>query len=461
MSTPQRRPVIGGNLSQDASAERALPRLRDWGRYLDENHDLVVGILDELVKNTIGSGIVTIPKPLNSKGEIDEAFAEKITKRWNKWARTPDVTGELSWNEVQRMIGRAWFRDGEQFLQHVTDGYPFVRGETPYRLELLESDLVPFDLNIEDRGWRQGVQMNAWRKPSNYAVYKQHPGDVGLLSMRVAPSLQDVKIVPAANMTHVKFVRRWPATRGISILHSVISRLYDIKDLEESERIKNRILASWTAAISKSPDVPGWNPHDSGGDRYLAMAGGTIIDSLAPGESITGVGPEYPNPELNEYIADQIRRMASGTGTRYSSISKRYDGNYAAQRQEMVESEGFNTIRTDSFVSKVCRVVYERWLLIDVMTGGLALPPGMDTDSAFNAEYRGPVTPWIDPLKETQADALAVEKGFISQSQVQIKRGASPEMIGKTPEELGTAPKAPAQLELIPGGKDDDEEDAA
>ena len=60
------------------------------------------------------------------------------------------------------------------------------------------------------------------------------------------------------------------------------------------------------------------------------------------------------------------------------------------------------------------------------------------------------------------ADAEAVKNGFISLEQVQIKRGASPDMIGKTPKELGLvpdAPKAPAQLELIPGGKPDEEEE--
>jgi lambda family phage portal protein len=262
-------------------------------------------------------------------------------------------------------------------------------------------------------------------------------------------------------MSHLKLVKRWPATRGISLFSTVISRLYDVKDLEESERIKNRILASWTAALTKSPDVPGYEAVSESGSRYLEMAGGTIIDSLAPGESITGVGPDYPVANLPDYLNDQYRRIASGTGTRHSSIAKNYNGTYAAQRQEMVESEGHYQIREDTFVAKVVRTVYERWLLAAIADGQVALVGDQDIEMAANAEYRGPITPWIDPLKEAQADALMVAEGFASIDQIRIKRGAPAEMIGTpAPAKPQPAPQSsPAQLSLIEG--DDDEEDAA
>ena len=61
--------------------------------------------------------------------------------------------------------------------------------------------------------------------------------------------------------------------------------------------------------------------------------------------------------------------------------------------------------------------------------------------------------PWIDPLKEIQADALAVEKGFATQEQIQIKRGTDPSIIGQKP----AAPKRPA-LAVVPSEDDDDEQ---
>jgi len=454
MSTPARRHVLGADQSQDSAANDALPRIRDWGRYLDENHDLASGVLDELVKNIVGSGIITVPKPLNADGSVDEGLGVAIMRAWNRWRRAADVSGELSWHDAQRIICRSWMRDGEEFLQHVQGrqrSYPFTPDETPYRVELLESDLVPWDLTNDT--WRQGIQHDTWKRPLNYAVYLEHPGNTNLPAFLRPPSPFDsdsFKTVPAQQVTHIKVAKRWPATRGISLFSTVISRLYDVKDLEESERIKDRILASWAAAIIKSPDLVGHENTDTSGRRFIDMFAGTMIDTLAPGETIQGVGPDYPVADMPDHIADQIRRIASGTGTRYSSIAKRYDGNYAAQRQEMVESEGHYKMRGDTFVEKICRPVYERWLITAFLDGQLPIPGTFDLERAANAEYRGPVTPWIDPLKEVQADKIAEEQGYLTLEQIQIKRGASPESIGQKPA------RSPVQLALI-----EDEENAA
>ena len=447
--TPQRRRPIGADLSQDVATEEAIRTVRDWGRYLDENHDVAGGILDELVKNIVGGGIVTVPKPLQSDGKtVDMAFAEQIVPVWDRWMRQADTSGELSWYDCQRLTCRGWLRDGEYFLQHITGrqrGYRFARSQVPYRIELLESEMVPEDLSDDE--WRMGIRHDGWRRPIEYAVYREHPGDFvrGFLAIP-DPRSRDIVRVPAPQMTHVKVAKRWPATRGISVFANSVARLYDIKDLEESERIKNRNLSNWIAAIIKSPDVPGHENKTETGQRFIDSYGGTVIDTLAVGETIQGVGPDYPITGMPDHIADQHRRLAAGTGTRYSSISKRYDGNYSAQRQEMVESEGLYQMREDTFIAKVCREIYERWLTAAVLDGQIVLPVGMDLEAATNAEYRGPVTPWVDPLKEVQADSLAVEKGFITLEQVQIKRGASPEIIGREPV---AAPAPPTQLTLI------------
>ena len=42
---------------------------------------------------------------------------------------------------------------------------------------------------------------------------------------------------------------------------------------------------------------------------------------------------------------------------------------------------------------------------------------------------RAPGVPWIDPLKETQADVLAVEKRLASRTQVIRNRGGDPDVV--------------------------------
>lgn len=459
-STPLRRAPVGANLSQDNANQQTMGRLLEWARYCDENVPIAISVLDDFVKSVVGKGIVVIPEPMNDDGSIDQELGSELLHRWKRWMRKADVTGELTFNAAQRLMCRAWPRDGEQFYQHVAGretGYRFENDETPYRIELLESEMVPFDYQDERRGWLQGIQHNGWNQPTNYAVYKRHPGNQGMSAFGSMVSLDDVKIVPADRIVHLKMVSRWPATRGTTLLHGVIATLYDVKDLEESERIKNRNLSNWVAAIIKSPDLIGVETTDDKGRRYHEQFQGMMIDTLAAGESIQGVGPDYPVANMPEHIADQIRRITGGTGTRFSSVSRRFDGNYASQRQELVESVGFSEMRRDDFVAKGPRSIYEMWAFVEFMTGGTMLPAGMDFERAVNAEYRGPAIPWLDPLKETQADIAAIDADIADIDEVRIKRGAPEHMIGKPARRPATA--APAQLRLLPD--EEEEEDAA
>jgi capsid protein len=179
-----------------------------------------------------------------------------------------------------------------------------------------------------------------------------------------------------------------------------------------------------------------------------------LIDTLAPGESIVGVGPDYPVSDMPEYIGDQIRRIASGMGLRYSAVSKRYDASYSAMRQELVDAEGYTRIREDEIVTTLVRPVYERFITAAALDGKLQIGIGRDAlRRAMNAQYVGPAIPWIDPAKEVSAAVEAIDNGLVHIDRVRARIG-SVEMIGE-PAPKPAKPE-PAQTELF-----EEEEDAA
>ncbi|NHV87550.1 phage portal protein, partial [Escherichia coli] len=85
--------------------------------------------------------------------------------------------------------------------------------------------------------------------------------------------------------------------RGISLLHGVITRLADIKDYEESERVAARIAAALSFYIKRGDGASGDEAEFSepGTARNFDIAPGMIFDELRPGEDLGMVESNRPN----------------------------------------------------------------------------------------------------------------------------------------------------------------------
>jgi len=439
-STSRYRPRRGSGASGDAVMDHARGHLREFARYLDENLDLAVAVLDDLVNNIVGGGIQVRPMARLGDGAPAARFNRDARDLWREWWRRPEVSGELPGPELERLICRTWLRDGELFVHQVTGAiYQDYPTAIPYLLEPLEADFVPFDLFQPADTITHGIAKNAWGKPQAYFVYKQHPG-----SNRARLNLQ-TKRVPAEEMLHLKFVRRLHQTRGVSVFHAVLERLDDIKDYEESERIAARIAASMVAYIKRGEGFGGQVLGDDA-QREFAIDQGMVWDNLLPGEDVGTIDAKRPNSALADFRAAMLRAAAGGTGTRYSAIARDYNGTYSAQRQELVEGRiGYLRLRS-YLVGAFYRPVRERFLRTAIEQGLLRLEPGIDRTTLFDAEYRGPAIPWIDPKKEVEGYALAVAGGFKSRHQVILDLGGDPEAV-----DAQLAADAFAQPANIPG----------
>jgi lambda family phage portal protein len=458
--------------SADYVVNRAGTRLRDYARWLDENNDITIGILDVLVNNIVGTGIGIEPQVANRKGDPLEKVNQRIRYLFGEWCRKPEITGELSMGELQRLSCRTWLRDGEMFAEHIQGDVRANRRRTiPYCVRVLEADWLPFEKNSSKPRIIHGIQKDDDGVPVIYHFLEAIDDPV------YAKYATDLKTrpVPAERVEHLKFSRRLNQTRGVSLLHGVINRLDNIKDIEESEQIACRVAAAFTAAIVRNPDMiqssdPSFLTEDGDvnekyRDRYFEMSPGLMIDTLLPGEDIKGIGLDRPNNNLIEFLGDQHRRLASGTGTSYSSISKRHDGSYSSQRQELVEQKPNNDRYRSQFISDFLQPIYERFLFWCVESGQLTLPRNASPDTLTRADYRSPGMPWIDPLKEMSADEKAVQNGFKSRHMVMRERGYDPDIVDqqlqadmfqKAEQQNPPTPRASAQAQPEEDMNDED-----
>jgi lambda family phage portal protein len=411
--------------SADASLNRTLKSLREQCRKLDEDHDIVTGLFDRLEERVVGGpGIAVEPIPLDRDGNVHVAFAAAIKSLWGEWSLSPEASGELSRPQMERLVCRTWLRDGEalaQMLRGDVPGYQHLHG-VPFALEMLEPDYLPIEYTDPSQGIVQGVERNAWRRVRAYHLLKVHPGDLrGNLA-------QNTKRVTSDQVIHIAHRKRIGQNRGQPLLHAVLIRLADIKDYEESERVAARISAALAMYIKKGTGedfVPPANG-EVRSERSFPIAPGIVIDTLLPGEDVGMIESNRPNPFLEGFRNGQLKAVAAGSRSTYSSVARSYDGTYSAQRQELVEGQlGYDLLQHE-FIDYWCRPVYREWLRMAIMSGQLVVPGDVDPLTIYGAFYQGPVMPWINPVHEATAWKLLVEAGFADEAEVARSRQRNP-----------------------------------
>jgi len=411
--------------SANASLNRTLKSMREQSRKLDEDHDLVTGLFDRLEERVVGgAGIAVEPIPMGYDGTVHAVLAARIKALWGEWSLSPETSGELSRPQMERLVCRTWLRDGEalaQMLMGKVAGYDHLHG-VPFALELLEPDYLPIEYTDLSKDIVQGVERNAWRRVRAYHLLKTHPGDLG------GNLAQKTKRVPVEQMIHIAHRKRIGQNRGQPLLHAVITRLADVKDYEESERVAARISAALAMYIKKgAPEdfVPA-PAGETRAERTFPIAPGIVVDTLLPGEDVGMIESNRPNTFLEGFRNSQLKAVAAGTRGTFSSVARSYDGTYSAQRQELVEGQlGYDLLQHE-FIDYWCRPVYRAWLRMAIMSGQLVVPPDVDPRSVYGAVYQGPVMPWINPVHEATAWNLLVESGFADEAEVARSRQRNP-----------------------------------
>ncbi|CDG47126.1 phage portal protein [Serratia symbiotica] len=373
--------------------------LREQARWLDNNHDLVIGLLDKIEERIVGArGIIVEPQPLLRTGEVADDLAKDIRSAWAEWSVAPEVTGQYTRPVMERLLARTWLRDGEVFCQMVKGTVDDLtpQGGVPFWLEALESDFVPLDSTDSGAALCQGIFLNDWGWPKKYQVYKS------LITSGIA--LGNIKEIDAENMLHLKFVRRLHQVRGNSLLSGILIRLSALKDYEDAELTAARIAASLGMYVKKG-DGQSYPDDPSEDERELDIVPGILFDGLQPGEEVGMIKSDRPNPNLENFRNGQLRAVSVGSRGSYSSIARDYQ---------------------DSFVAAISRPNYRNWLQMAITTDVIKKPVDLDERSLFNAVYSGPVMPWIDPLKEANGWKVQVRGGAATESDWIRSRGANP-----------------------------------
>lgn len=452
--TLQKREFNGANLSRltndwnatfanaDSEIRSGIKVLRNRCRDLERNNDYVRRYLSLLENNVLGHCGVGVQMKIRETVRKGQRFVEQydtranslIEQHWQTWCRRQfcDLQKRLPWMGLQQIALRSAARDGSVLVRK---HYP---KDNPYRfaIELIESDQLDTDYSTympSGSVIRLGKEYNALGQCVAYYILRYHPGEfVQPVSLGVYRER-----VPADQIIHVYRSERVGQSDGFPWIVSAMFRLKQLAAYEESEVVAARAAAAKMGFLKQTAMTPGTYPgqQDVDGSRFMETEPG-VVEILPMGMEFQSYDPTHPTTGYGDFMKSSLRGISAGLGVSYNSLANDLENvNYSSIRAGLMEErEEWKRIQSwliESFIQPV----FEEWLRMALAAGAITdgnlTLPASKFDKFNSPEFKPRRWDWVDPLKDLQADVLAVEKGFKSRREIISEGGGDIEDVFK------------------------------
>ena len=429
-----RRPKPGGPAAMRARLEGAMAkrRLRGWNppleninalvasggpRLLARSRELVVtngyaaNACEAFAANLVGDGI----KP--SSLITDAALRDRVQKLWLAWTDEADADGLTDFYGLQAMIAREMFVAGECFVRlrprRAEDGLL-----VPLQLQLLQAEMLPFEKTEMDPNGnriRCGIEFDLIGRRVAYHFRRRHPGDS--TDQRVA--VPDTVRVPAEEVLHIYRPIDAGQIRGLPHVAPAMVRLFLLDQYDDAELDRKKTAAMFAGFITKTaPEDPmmGEGAADLDGAAIASLEPGTM-QVLLPGEDVKFSSPADVGGGYEAFQYRTLLSVSASLGLPYHLVTGDVrQANYSSLRAELVEfRRRIGQLQHGVMAHQLCRPIWRRWLETAVLSGALDIG---DPAVARPVQWIPPRWDWVDPLKDIQAQVLAMEAGITSRRKV-------------------------------------------
>lgn len=408
--------------SANKEIKGALPRLRNRARDAARNTWWGARIKSVMVAEAVGAGFT----PKFNTG--NKALDKKALAAWKRWAKKCDAEGQLTFNGLTALGVGTIVESGEVLVRLVPTGAA-RRGIVPLELQLLEPDhldgsrdRVALMQGNDPRVIDQGIEYDRQGKRRGYWIFPQHPGNDG------HAGLQSIRI-DAADMLHAYRKDRIGQGRGVPWFAPIMLKGRDAADLEDAIVVKGRIEACLAAFIKTDnaartlgSNLRNETGQDGNSHRIESLKPG-YIGYLQPGEDVVTVNPSS-SLQFEGVLVTQWLTIAAGAGITYDQLTGDFrQSNFVAMRLGKIgmrrQVEQFQALTIEPMLLDG---VMDRWL--DVAQDAGILPPRA---AGYPYEWIAPAHEPLDPLKDMQADILAVRTGRKTWAQFVAEWGIDPD----------------------------------
>ena len=401
--------------SADSEIKDSLRTLRDRARSLARNDTYIARYLKLMVSNVVGKhGVRISSKARNDNGSLDLIANNQIEAAWKKWGKmgTCTANGRMSFLDCQKLFVEALARDGEVLVRHIKTS----SNDFGYQLQFLEADLLDENLNENLKNGNKiimGVEVDSYRKPVAYHLFKHHPGgntyDIANKHIRI----------PASEIMHCYMPDRAEQTRGVTHIAAAMAQTKMLGGYMEAEVVAARLGASKSGFFS-SPDGDSYvgDGIENSFNPVMNVEPGTF-QQLPDGVTFTPYDPTHPTSAFESFTTTVLRSIASGLNISYHSLSNDLTSvNYSSIRQGALEDRSHFQIWQEFIVQHFIDVVFKKWLEMSITTKAINLPMGKFDKFSEAVNYIPRSFPWIDPLKEMQANVVGLQNGITTYSDI-------------------------------------------
>lgn len=415
---------VGQTRTVDDILKTDIRKLRDRCRDLSRNNEFVKRYLNLMKTNVIGShGILLQVRSKDPDGNMDYVANNIIESRWKRWIEKNncDLTGRLSWLDMQNLFVQTLFTDGEVLIQFING----ADNEFKFSINFLDCDLIDENKNGYNgkNQIRMGVEFdNKTKRPVAYYLFKNNPHEYFINSYS-----QQSERVSAENLMHVFMAERPSQSRGYSPISSCIKELKMLHAYAEAELVASRVGASSMGFIT-SPAGDGYVGEGISNDGFnpqMNVEAGTI-QQLPTGTDFKQFKVDHPTSAFDPFVKSILRQISAGLNVSYNDLSNDLSSvNYSSIRQgALIDRDYYKTVQQFA-ITHFTRPIYEKWLSMYLTSNDAQLSPlpASKFEKFKQAIFIPRSFEWIDPQKEMQASINGLQNGVITLQDVVSKYG--------------------------------------
>ena len=446
-----RRRGTGGPVAVRARLEGAMSqrRLRGWQppleninsliasggpRLLARSRELVVtngyaaNACEAFASNLVGDGI----KP--SSLIEDPALRDQVQRLWLAWTDEADADGLTDFYGLQAMVAREMFVAGECLVRlrprRAEDGLL-----VPIQLQLLQSEMLPFEKTeaaANGNRIRCGIEFDAIGRRVAYHFRRRHPGDSTDQGFAATETVR----VLAEDVLHIYRPIDAGQIRGLPHVAPAMVRLFLLDQYDDAELDRKKTAAMFAGFITKTaPEEQLMGEIEATDDSgaTVSLEPGTL-QVLLPGEDVKFSSPADVGGGYEAFQYRTLLSVSASLGLPYHLVTGDVrQANYSSLRAELVEfRRRVEQLQHGVVAHQLCRPVWARWLETAVLSGALDLPDFARAPARYRpVNWIPPRWDWVDPLKDIQAQVLAMEAGIISRRKVVEATGYDVEEIDR------------------------------